>query len=152
MKARQILVATALLLVAFGLGFLMGSRFSRTPVRRNVEISARPAAHGAGEAGASNPPACQDVRNAGPLVGKNGCVTGIVLRVYSAQSGNTFLDFCQDYRTCPFTSVIFATDKNKFGDLESLQGKRVEIRGDIVSYQGRAEVIVRDPQQVRNAP
>jgi DNA/RNA endonuclease YhcR with UshA esterase domain len=93
--------------------------------------------------------ACTDIRNAGPLVGKNACVSGLVLRVYSAHSGNTFLDFCQDYRTCPFSSVIFAADVNKFNDLESWQGKRVEIRGDVVRYQDRAEIIVHDPQQVR---
>jgi hypothetical protein len=85
-------------------------------------------------------------------VGKGGCVTGLVLRVYTARTGNTFLDFCQDYRACPFTSVVFAADKNKFGDLGLMQGKRVEIRGDVINYQGRAEIIIRDPQQVRSAP
>jgi len=93
-----------------------------------------------------------DIRNAGSLVGKNGCVAGIVLKVYSARTGNTFLDFCQDYRTCPFTSVIFAADKPSFGNLELMQGKRVEIRGDVVNYQGRAEIIVHAPQQIRSAP
>ena len=100
----------------------------------------------------SSSPACVDIRNAGPEVGKSGCVAGLVLKVFSARSGNTFLDFCQDYRACPFTSVIFALDKNKFGDLESLQGKRVEIRGDVINYQDRAEIIIHDPQQVRSAP
>jgi DNA/RNA endonuclease YhcR with UshA esterase domain len=28
----------------------------------------------------------------------------------------------------------------------------VEIRGDVINYQGRAEIIIRDPQQVRSAP
>jgi DNA/RNA endonuclease YhcR with UshA esterase domain len=93
-----------------------------------------------------------DIRNVGPLVGTNGCVAGLVLRVYSARTGNTFLDFCQDYRTCPFSSVIFASDRDKFGNLESLQGKRVEIRGDIITYQDRPEIIIRDPQQIRSAP
>jgi hypothetical protein len=92
-----------------------------------------------------------DIRNAGALVGKSGCVAGLVLRVYSARTGNTFLDFCQDYRACPFSSVIFAADKDRFGDLATLQGKRVEIRGDVVNYQGRAEIIIHDPQQVRSA-
>jgi hypothetical protein len=89
------------------------------------------------------------MRDAASLEGKSGCVAGLVLRVYSARTGNTFLDFCRDYRTCPFTSVIFASDKNKFGDVGSLQGKRVEIRGDVVTYRGRPEIILRDPQQVR---
>jgi len=82
-------------------------------------------------------------------MGTQGCVAGLVVRVYAARSGNTFLDFCQDYRSCPFTTVIFASDRSKFGDLGSLQGKRVEIRGQVVSYRGHAEIVVRDPQQVR---
>jgi hypothetical protein len=100
---------------------------------------------------ASSAPPCVDIRNAAPLVGKSGCVAGLVLRVYSARTGNTFLDFCQDFRACPFTSVIFASDKNQFGNLESLQGKRVEIRGDIITYNGHAEIIIKDPRQVRSA-
>jgi DNA/RNA endonuclease YhcR with UshA esterase domain len=94
---------------------------------------------------------CVDIRHAEPLVGKTGCVAGLVVRVYSARSGNTFLDFCEDYRSCPFTSVIFGSDRTQFGNLVSLQGKRVEIRGDVVSYQGRPEIILHDPQQLRIA-
>jgi hypothetical protein len=100
----------------------------------------------------SSTTACTDIQNASTLEGKHGCVAALVLRVYTAGSGNTFLDFCQDYRSCPFTSVIFSTDKAKFGDLGSLQGKRVEIRGDVVDYQGRAEIILHGPEQVRSAP
>ena len=150
MKRRPILVVTGLLLVAFGLGVRIGSRLSRRPVISATDsLPLQPARALASAAG--SPPPCVDIRHAGPLEGKNGCIAGLVMRVYSARTGNTFLDFCQDFRTCPFTSVIFASDKNKFGDLGSLQGKRVEIRGDVVNYQGRAEIIVRDPQQVRNA-
>ncbi len=152
MKRRPILVVAGLLLVAFGLGVRMGSRFGRRPVMGAADAlpAASPLAPDAAAGG--SPPPCVDIRNAGPREGKGGCVAGLILRVYSARTGNTFLDFCQDYRNCPFTSVIFAADKSKFGDLQSLQGKRVEIRGDIVSYQGRAEIVIRDPQQVRSAP
>jgi len=66
--------------------------------------------------------------------------------------GNTFLDFCEDYRDCPFTSVIFSSDKNKFGDLASLAGRQIEIRGPITVYQGKPEIIIRDPGQIRLAP
>ncbi len=151
MKRRPILVVTGLLLVAFALGVRVGSRFSRRPVMNAADPLPLPSASSPGAPAGVSPPPCEDIRNAGPLVGKSGCVAGLVLRVYSARTGNTFLDFCQDYRTCPFSSVIFASDKSKFGDLESLQGKRVEIRGDVVAYQGRAEIILRDPQQVRSA-
>jgi len=94
---------------------------------------------------------CVDLKDAGAHVGETGCVSGRLLRVFTSRGGNTFLDFCQDYRACPFTSVIFARDKEKFGDLQSLNGRQVEIHGNITTYQGRAEIIVRDPEQIRVA-
>jgi hypothetical protein len=155
MLRRPTFVVAVLLLLAFGLGVGVGSRFSRKPGANPVQpLSPIP---GHVEAATSETPVsttpkpCVDIRNAEPLVGTSGCVSGTILRVYSAQTGNTFLDFCQDYHSCPFSSVIFSTDKNKFGNLGSLQGRRVEIRGNIVTYQGRAEIILHDPQQVRSA-
>jgi hypothetical protein len=94
---------------------------------------------------------CVDFNDAGKHTGEPGCVTGRVLRVYASRAGSTFLDFCTDYRSCPFTSVIFSSDRGKFGDLETLEGKPVEIRGSITTYQGRAEIIIRDPDQIREA-
>jgi hypothetical protein len=148
MKRAWILVIVGLLLVAFVLGTLVGSRRGPRP-----GVSAPAVARGASELPAGpGSTGCVDIHEAGPQVGKAGCVTGQVLRVFTSRGGNTFLDFCSDYRSCPFTSVIFASDKDKFGDLESLQGKRVEIRGSITVYQSRAEIIIHDPQQIRTAP
>jgi hypothetical protein len=95
---------------------------------------------------------CVDFREVGSRIGETGCVSGRVLRVFTSRAGNTFLDFCPDYRNCPFASVIFASDKNKFGVLESLEGRQVEIRGPITVYQGRAEIKIHDPQQIRVVP
>jgi len=95
---------------------------------------------------------CVPFREAGPLVGQSACITGRVLRVFTSRAGNTFLDFCPDYRTCPFTSVVFSQDRAKFGDLGQLQGRRIEIRGLVSSYQDRAEIIIRDPGQIRLLP
>jgi len=95
---------------------------------------------------------CVDFHDAAPHVGKTGCVSGRVVKVFTSQGGNTFLDFCEDYRACPFTSVIFSADKNKFGDLASLAGRQIEIRGSITVYQGRPEIIIRDPEQIRLVP
>ncbi|MBZ5668514.1 MAG: hypothetical protein LAO04_02135 [Acidobacteriia bacterium] len=148
MKRRTILLVVGLVLVAFVLGRLVGSRHGQKPmVSGPIQSSGAPASPVAGGTGA-----CADFRDAGSQVGTSGCVSGQVLGVFTSRAGNTFLDFCPDYRSCPFTSVIFASDKNKFGDLESLQGKRVEIRGAITVYQSRAEIIIRDPQQIRRAP
>ena len=149
MRSKPILAVAGFILAAFALGMWLGIRIRSSPVNKGV-ISATvqsPRSPGATVAGNASP--CVDIHHAESLVGKNGCVTALVLRVFSARSGNTFLDFCENYRDCAFTSVIFATDQSKFGNLESLQGKRVEIRGNVVTYQGHAEIIIRDPQQVR---
>lgn len=95
---------------------------------------------------------CVDFRQAPSHAGENTCVSGYVLRAYTSRSGNTFLDFCQDYRSCPFTSVIFASDHSKFGNLESLSGRKVELRGMISIYRNQAEIIVHDPWQIQASP
>jgi len=154
MKRRQIAVVFLCLLVAFGLGLWLGGRVSgnRRAPRHAVLTASEPSGTAPPTPATSNDSPCADIRNASPLVGKRGCVAGVVLRTFTSRAGNTFLDFCQDYRACPFSSVIFASDRDKFGDLASLQGKRVEIRGDVVSYQDHAEIVIHDPQQLRNAP
>jgi len=156
-RSLILVLAAVLLVVIFALGLWLGSRLGHqgeTSIAKPASepTSGRPtepAATNLPEATAAGSSACVDIRNAAPLEGKNGCVTGLVLRVYTARSGNTFLDFCQDYRNCPFSSVIFAADKSKFGALESLQGRRVEIRGEVVDYRGHPEIVIHDPQQVR---
>jgi hypothetical protein len=95
---------------------------------------------------------CVDIDAAAPLVGQPGCVTGRILRVYTSRNGNTFLDFCADYKNCPFTSVVFSEDRPKFGDMGALKGRNVELRGLVTEYQGRAEIIIRDQDQIRMAP
>ena len=171
MRRRPILMTTGLILVAFALGVGVGSRFRQRPVvYEDAPVAQQPAGASSVEQGqgptapssqqiaslatapGASPPPCIDIRNAAPLVGKRGCISGLVLKVYTARSGNTFLDFCQDYRACPFTSVVFSADKSSFGDLSALQGKRVEIRGDVVSYHGRAEIIIHDAHQIRSGP
>lgn len=95
---------------------------------------------------------CFDFHQASSHAGENGCVSGFVLRAFTSKAGNTFLDFCSDYKTCPFSSVIFASDRNKFGNLEALAGRQVEIRGLITTYNGHAEIIIREPAQIQAAP
>ncbi len=92
-----------------------------------------------------------DFREAGSHIGEEACVSGQILRVFVSRASNTFLDFCVDYRNCPFTSVIFSSDRGKFGDLQTLRGRQVEIRGPVTLYDGRAEIVIRDPDQIRAA-
>lgn len=79
-------------------------------------------------------------------------MSGRVLRVYTSRSGNTFLDFCEDYHSCPFSSVIFASDRKNFGNVGALDGRKIEIVGEIVTYGGRAEIVIHSPDQIRESP
>ena len=142
MRRKQILVA-GIVLGVFCLGVLVGRRVGRSPSSNSSFASRSSRGEMAG---------CVDFRDAGPHAGETGCVCGRVLKVFISRSGNTFLDFCEDYRNCAFTSVIFSSDKDKFGDLESLAGRQIEIRGPITMYQGRPQIIIRDPEQIRLAP
>jgi len=101
---------------------------------------------------ASQPEGCVDFRQAGEHTGEQTCISGRVLRVFTSRTGNTFLDFCADYRNCSFTSIVFASDRPKFGDLSTLQGREIELRGEVRLYHNQPEIVVSDPSQIREAP
>jgi hypothetical protein len=141
---KQISAVVVIVLMACTLTALVAYRSGR---RQPVAPKVPAAASFARETGS-----CVAFTDAVSLLEKSGCVTGLVLRVYTSRGRNTFLDFCPDYRSCPFTSVIFASDRSKFGDLNALTGRQVEIHGLVESYEGRAEIIIRDPQQISVLP
>lgn len=103
-------------------------------------------------AGGGDGAACVEIKQAGAHAGEQACVAGRVLRVYTSKSGNTFLDFCEDYRSCPFTSIVFASDRSNFGDLTALQGHYVELRGKIQVYRDQPEIVLKAASQIREAP
>jgi hypothetical protein len=81
-------------------------------------------------------------------LGETECVSGKVIRVKEGNGGVRFLDFCEDYRLCTFTVVVFPYDLKKIGDIRQLGGKTVEIRGEIREYDDRAEIILENPKQL----
>lgn len=76
------------------------------------------------------------------------CVTGKVIRVQAGERGVHYLDFCEDYRLCSFSVVVFARDLQKIGDIRQLAGKVVEIKGEIKDYDDRAEIILESSKQL----
>jgi hypothetical protein len=81
-------------------------------------------------------------------IGETRCVSGQVFAVKEGSKGVTYLDFCEDYRMCPFTVVIFPGDLKHVGDVRELKGKTVEIHGEIKHYDDRAEIILREYEQL----
>jgi DNA/RNA endonuclease YhcR with UshA esterase domain len=81
-------------------------------------------------------------------LGEAQCVTGTVVRVKEGTQGVHYLDFCEDYRLCTFTVVVFPHDLKRIGDVRQLAGKTIAIRGEIKEYDSRAEIILDNVKQL----
>ena len=89
-----------------------------------------------------------DYTQASAHIGQRASVRGTLLKAYTSASGTVFLDFCANYKTCPFSGVIFADDAKQFGDLSRYNGTTVTLTGKISSYQGKAEIVLSSPSQL----
>ena len=99
---------------------------------------------------AQSAPKCIFYTKAKKQIGETVCITGKVLKIgESKRSGTLFMNFCDDYRSCPFTVVVFAKDLEKVGDVKKLEGQTIEIHGKVQEYNGQAEIILNDPEQLR---
>ncbi|MGA9040711.1 MAG: hypothetical protein WB421_09270 [Terriglobales bacterium] len=81
-------------------------------------------------------------------IGEIHCVTGKVLNVKQGSGGVHYLDFCEDYRLCPFTVVIFPRDLKSIGDVRQLQGRTIEVHGPVKGYDGRAQIVLAEARQL----
>lgn len=92
---------------------------------------------------------CIPFSDAQKHIGANRCITGRVLQVKLGNGGVHFFDFCEDFRVCPFTVVVFPGDLKQVGDVRQLKGKQIEIEGEVKGYDGRAEIVLRRLGQLR---
>jgi hypothetical protein len=98
--------------------------------------------------GVTETPVCSHFTEAKKQSGKKQCVSGKVLSISQSPEGMTFLDFCEGYLACPFTVVVFPEDLHRVGDLNHLVGKTVEVIGKVKDYDGRAEIVLQDSEQL----
>ena len=103
-------------------------------------------------AAVSAQPASRNPEDAASYVGANATVCGVIASSnYAAGSSAqpTFLDFSKPYPNEPFSALILGDDRAKFGAPEvSLRGKRVCVTGEIFVYEGKPQIILRDPEQM----
>jgi len=91
---------------------------------------------------------CLPVTEAHNHIGETQCITGKVFRVKHGSRGTTFFDFCEDFRVCPFTVVIFPGHLKDIGDVRQLADKVIEVHGALKNYDGRAEIVVNQLRQL----
>ena len=94
---------------------------------------------------------CVSFAEASKHVGTTQCVSGTVLHVAEGTNGVTFLTFCPDHKTCPFTVVVFPDDLKKAGDIQQLEGRMVDIKGTIQGHDGRVGIVLRHAQHSATA-
>ena len=92
---------------------------------------------------------CISPADAAKHVGETKCVSGKVTRIEQTDNGVHYLQFCQDSKSCSFSAVIFPEDLKHIGDVRQLQGKFVEVHGDLKGYAGGTEIVVSDSWQLK---
>lgn len=88
-----------------------------------------------------------DFTDAPKHIGEYAEVSGEIVKNSTSRGGTVFFDFCRTAAKCPFSAVIFESDVKKFKDIAGYKGA-VTISGIIRSYQGKAEIIVEEPEQI----
>jgi len=82
-------------------------------------------------------------------IGEYATIVGSVSGVHVTSKGDTFVNLGAPYPDNDFTAVIFAADADKFGDLESLEGKTVSVTGTIKAFKGKPEIVVQAPELLK---
>lgn len=93
--------------------------------------------------------ACISPAQAAKHVGETKCVSGKVTRIEQADDGAHYLQLCQDSKNCSFSAVIFPEDLRHIGDVRQLQGKFIEVHGDVKEHDSGTEIIVTDAWQLK---
>lgn len=88
--------------------------------------------------------------DAKPYVGKQVVVVDSVAQVTVSRRSNTvFVNFGGRYPNQVFNAVIFSSSTHRFPNASSWQGKWLRVTGRIQLYQGKPEIILRDPEQAK---
>ncbi len=91
---------------------------------------------------------CLPIGEASQHVGETRCITGKVLHVKVGAKGVHFIGFCSEQAACPFSVVVFNSDLKDVGDVRRLEGRVIEIHGPVKLYDGRAEIILKQVNQL----
>jgi DNA/RNA endonuclease YhcR with UshA esterase domain len=90
--------------------------------------------------------ACDAAKYVDKLVTVEGTVSGVN---HAASGKMIFVDMCGRYPNNALGVPILSDDAAKFPDIDSLGGKIIDVTGVIKLYQGRPEIILSDPAQLK---
>jgi hypothetical protein len=87
-------------------------------------------------------------RQAAAHLGETATVVGTVASVFRSKGGNLYINLGADYPLQTFTAVALAPLESWTDGLDSLTSKRIGVRGEIVSYKGRVEIVLKGSDQI----
>jgi hypothetical protein len=87
-------------------------------------------------------------REAAAHLGETATVVGTVAAIFRSPKGNVFLNFGADYPRQTFTAVALEPNGTWADGLDTLVGRRIGVRGEIVKYKGRPEIVLERAEQI----
>jgi hypothetical protein len=81
-------------------------------------------------------------------IGKTAIVSGRADQVTHSRSDTWFINMGGKYPNNAFTAVVFKSDADKFKDLKNLEGRTIEVKGEIKDYRGTPEIILSNADQL----
>lgn len=108
-----------------------------------------------GGAGTSLPPlrmVCKSAERASELIGRAGCVSGILHRIHVGSHHRLELSLCPRHSKCNFRAYVLRHDRRRVGELAPLRGRLIAIVGYVTKIHGRPEMRILDRDQIRLAP
>jgi len=99
----------------------------------------------------SQTPFAVSSRDAAAHVGETVSVRGRVVAVFTSRNYNVFLNFDRPYPNQTFQGVIFRAATAAFGNPRQYEGQEVVVTGRIKLYNGKPEIILDSPSQIRFA-
>jgi DNA/RNA endonuclease YhcR with UshA esterase domain len=82
-------------------------------------------------------------------VAQSVAVEGVVASVHTSRKGHTYLNFGAPYPNQDFTAMVYASNGSSFNDLDALEGKKVQVTGVVRLYEGKPEVVLDAPAQLK---
>lgn len=87
--------------------------------------------------------------DAGNYIGDYVITEGYIADIFRSKTNTVFLNFEKPFPDNCFTAVIFSSDIGKFDNVNIYERKRVKIEGEIQSYEGKPEIILKDVSQIK---
>jgi nuclease S1 len=125
-------------------GALIAAGVRLAKVLNDALVSYRPGS----SPGVSSRPGTYADREAAAHVGETATVVGTVAAIFRSPKGNVYLNFGADYPHQAFTAVALRPIGRWTDGLDSLVGRRVGVRGRIVKYRGRVEIVLERADQI----